>query len=528
MSQNPGASRGKQLFVSPDGRDRASGGEMRHCTTFQEAIERSEPGDRIHLLAGLYREPVVIEGKGSRWAAPIVIASDGCATLDGGRNVLRPPGQAEEGDYAFIKIIRSANICIENATIQNAWPTAIYIQDSQQIHIRGMDLNGATYGIYARGLDTEGIVIERCAWVQDERIWDRVLWKDIHDPPMPRRELDGDFFRSSDIRGDVVIRNNFVSNAFNGVHLFASKKAELGAVNRNVWIYRNTFAFIRDSAVEAEYQATNWWVFENVIYNCHTWFAFERCGGGYWYLFSNRGWFDRKPGPPGDCNSGGGVLKTSKVERDEEARYLASFPTYMFNNSWYLRSSYMKKGKLKNFAHFNNAIEYAAPEYHTPGVVDLDRKMIGVGGPDPRCDGPAEPDDGFTTDWERLAISFDNDVCNHPHYPGGRLAQDGYELSGLAALPGFEDGRNGDFSLRDDSPCRGRGRGASLALPVGGVWELRPRLNVGAMDGSKEPVPMSPMALGCPDHCLPAGYIDEPSAAPWSEPRRGLSPGEGA
>jgi hypothetical protein len=98
-------------------------------------------------------------------------------------------------DYAFFKIRNCIGIAIENTTIQNVWPTAIYIENSQHVTVRKLNLNGATYGIFARGVGTRHIVLEHCSWIQDTRIWQEVLWRDIHADPLPRRELDGDFFR---------------------------------------------------------------------------------------------------------------------------------------------------------------------------------------------------------------------------------------------------------------------------------------------------------------------------------------------
>jgi hypothetical protein len=498
-----------RLYVTPDGKPRRLGQQDIVCFRFQEAIDRAAEGDEIHLLPGVYDEPVAILGKRASQERPIVIMSDGCATLDGRRNVLRPPGMPRLEDYAFIKIKNCVGIVIENTTIQNVWPTAIYIEDSQQITVRRLNLNGATYGIFARGPTTRSILLEHCSWIQDTRIWQEVLWKDIHAPPLPRRELDGDFFRSDDIAGEVIVRYNFIAQAFNGIHLFASEEmAEHGGVNENVWIYRNTFAFIRDSAVEAERSAMNWWVFENIIYNCHTWFAFEECQGGYWYVFGNRGWFDRKPGPQGDCNTGGAVIKTNKVKDGQEDKILPSYPFYMFNNSWYVRSAYLKKGKLRRFQHFNNAIAYARPDHHPPGIVDLGRRMIGVGAPNPACEGVADAEEPFTTEWERLRILFENDICSHPDYPDN-LNRIGYPVRGIYADPGFGSGRDGNFILRDDSPCREAGCGRMLELPEGRTWDLPASLHIGAMNGD---VPYSPLVLNCPVEALPEGYIDDPKA----------------
>lgn len=498
-----------ELYATPDGRERRLPNGRIGGLDLQAAIDAAGPGDTVNLMPGVYDTPVVIEGKRASPERPFRLRGDAGATLDGRRNVLRPQsiGEIDAASYAFVKVLNSTGVVIESTTIQNAWPTAIYVENVQHLVVRRLNLNGATFGVFARGRRTRHLTLEHCSWIQDPRIFSEVSWRDIHDRPNPRREFDGDFFRSLDIGGDLIVRQNFIAQAFNGIHLFASKgAAEDGGVNENVFVYRNTFAFIRDSAVEAERYARNWWVFENKIYNCHTWFAFEECRGGFWYLFSNRGWFDRKPGPPGDCHAGGAVIKTNKVDDEDIETALPQHPYYVFHNSWYLRAPLMKKGRLRHFRHFNNAICYARAEHHPEGVVDLGRRMIGVGVPDPRCEGDAEPEKPFTTEWERFDIALSGDVCNHPDYPLG-LNAEGYPVEGMHGDPGFEGGRDGAFRLREASRCRGRGRAFELALPNGDTWRLPEGRNVGAMG---EKLPYAPEDLNCPREMLPADYEHDP------------------
>ena len=329
-------------YVSPDGATRIVNGKKKQTVTFEHAIARAKAGDEIVILSGAYTVPFVLDGVSGKKGSVIRIRGDSGATLDGRRDLVRPPDWNEPSfeHFAFIKMRGSKYIEISNLTIQNVWPTAIYIEDCQHIAFRRLNLHGSTFAFFAREPTTSDLLIEHCAWVQDVRIWDRVLWKDIHHFPRPRKELDGDFFRSLSIAGRVVIRRNLIAHAFNGIHFFAEKdKDKTGDVNEGVWIYENTFQFIRDNAVEAEYLATNWWVYRNRIYNCHKWFAFEHCRGGHWYIFANVGWFDRKPGPPDDENNGGAVFKTNRVSKDMEDCRLPSRPVYVFHNSWYLRSS---------------------------------------------------------------------------------------------------------------------------------------------------------------------------------------------
>ena len=151
--------------------------------------------------------------------------------------------------------------------------------------------------------------------------------------------------------------------------MYAKKGSD--TMNRDVWIYENTFAFIRDNIFESERSARNWWIFGNRIYNAHKWIAFEESSGGYRYVFANVGWFDRRPGPPGDANNGGAVFK----EVDEP---FPTEPTYVFHNTWYVRSSYVKEGRIPGLVHLNNAIVYARSADHPPGLVVDDKPMFGA------------------------------------------------------------------------------------------------------------------------------------------------------
>lgn len=458
-------------FVSPDGVTRVVDGRETPTVTFERAISDAKPGDVIQILSGVYTVPFVVDGVSGAEGRVIAIRGDSGATLDGRRNLVRPPDWDKPSfdHFAFIKIRQSAHIEVSNLAIQNVWPTAVYIEESQHLTFRRLNMHGSTFAFFARGRKTSDILIERCAWVQDVRIWDQILWKDIHHMPRPRKELDGDFFRSFSIAGQVIIRRNLIAHAFNGIHLFADPGDRVGSVNHGVWIYENTFQFVRDNAVEAEFLATNWWVYRNRIYNCHKWFAFEHCRGGHWYIFANVGWFDRKPGPQGDEFNGGGVFKANKVDKKMEDCRLPSRPVYVFHNSWYLRSSYVKKGKFRKFNHFNNAIEYACTGDYPPGIIDPKRKMFG---------------DKFTREWQCLEISFHNDLCNHRDFPDHYALVEGMQIEGIHAQPRFREPENGYFAPQTDeprSPLIRAGKSMHMEFPGDQSWELPAGLNIGAV-----------------------------------------------
>jgi hypothetical protein len=200
--------------------------------------------------------------------------------------------------------------------------------------------------------------------------------------------------------------------------------------------------------LEPEYDATNWWFHDNRIRNAHAWFSFDGLYGGRWYLYDNVGWFDDKPSREcavnGECkkwqekspalcadlHDGGRVFKFRP-----DGRY-APGPLYIFNNSWYLRASLIKDGRLGYIGHWNNAIAFCRPEDYPDGLCDAAKPFF----------------NGFL--WDDDNYSFNHDLSNHPDFPVGLRAQ-GYRVSGISVPPSqplFYDGAHGDFSLVEGSP----------------------------------------------------------------------------
>jgi hypothetical protein len=478
------------LHVSPDGAWRLVDGQPRETLRLEVALKRVQPGQTVRLLSGVYTEPVEIANKGGSFDRPIVIRGESGVTFDGHRNLVRPTDgeSVDRRTYAFVKVLDSRGIVLENFTIQNVWPTAVYIGESSEIVLRRLNLHGGTYAVFARGSKTRRIVAERCAWTGDTTIWDEVIWKDIHMPPYPRRELDGDFFRSVDIPGEVVVRHNMIQHVFNGVHMFASPGLE--TMNRDVWVYENTFAFVRDNVIESEQFARNWWIFGNRIYNAHKWIAFEESKGGYRYVFANVGWFDRRPGPPGDLNNGGAVFKETKKPFPTE-------PTYAFHNTWYLRSTYVKKGRIPGLLHFNNAVVYARSADHPPGLVDDDKPMFGG---------------DFLASWQPGDATFDNDYCPHPQYRLMARLSGGAPAAHSDEPPRFKDSEGYVFAPDGGSPLLRGGKARAIRLADGELWTVPAGLHLGALNDSDRAHPLRD--LGCPAN----GGDPGPS---WATPRPG-------
>ena len=466
-------------------------------------LRNAQPGDIVELQPGKYSRLSLKRVAGTQ-AQPIRVKGHPQSVFDGGLRFqdfrLRANRVAREaqqrGKYpgvypialdAFFLMIECDWISVEDLRFEGCWPTAMGIKDCVGISIARCSVREGSFAIYAEGNRTSEILVEECAWIQDvsdgNDLWNSIGWHPVHgDHPVldeDARAYDGDFFRANAIKGDVVIRNNTVEHAFNGIHLFNDEAGRPDThLNRNVRIYGNTFRYIRDNPVEPEWGAWNWWIYHNSFFNCHKWFSLEMVKSGHFYIFGNVGWFDDMPGSIADDQYGGGVFKPPRAPKPDG-------PHYVFHNSWYMRSSYIKKKGFRRFLHLNNAIQYCASDCHGSREGELHcvspKPFFGEKPP-----GETQPDakKRFTTEWKELDIRFENDVIWHPHFPE-HLRAVGYPFGdGWRLEPGFHDPKNGDFSLVPDAAARGKSKAFAMELPDGTICDVPGGSDVGAFQGS--------------------------------------------
>ena len=404
----------------------------------------------------------------------------------GGKNHF--PGLYEIAGQAFVVLKNCAWITLRDLEIQKCWPTIIYLHSCQHITLDNLTLRDGTFAIYVEGDDSEHITVNRCSWVQDvskHRLWRTTGWFPVHgvveEPEWDRidlaggaRAFDGAFFRTRKIKGNVVISNNHVAHAFNGVHMF-NRSCPDPSLNNNVQIFGNTFSYMRDNAIEPERGASNWWVHDNQFLNVHKLFSLEVYYANYFYVFRNRAWFTERPGPYGDEYVGGAVFKFQK----EVVRQYDGFLN-VFNNSWYLRSSYIKKNRIANLRHFNNAISYCDPQDHEFGICEPRKPFFGSGyqvPPELKPSGQIKK--RFETDWKHYQINFWNDLVKHWEFPCG-LIDKGYNIdTGIGADPCFCAAPKGNFGLRKSSPCSGTGAQISVKLANGKTWTSQGKIDIG-------------------------------------------------
>lgn len=236
-------------------------------------------------------------------------------------------------DAACLDIARVDGITIEDVTFQDCWLAAVRAIGSRRVTLRRSLVIGSSYGLAVRGSrerPADALVVEDVTWVQDVSGFDAaaltragpfrcgdgrlsplgcpgLLWRSIPWGVSHHGVYDhfnGALLGGADVQGPIIFRRNTVLSAYNGVRLKAAACADLKAsdlspetcpFNRDVWIYDNLFAYVRDNPVELETWATDVRIHRNRIVNSHAWFSFDDMGGGPVYVYGNRGWFDDVP-----------------------------------------------------------------------------------------------------------------------------------------------------------------------------------------------------------------------------------------
>jgi hypothetical protein len=438
-------------------------------------LNRLGPGGELYLKKGRYPDPITIIGKRGSEDCPIYITGPGAIfgsdmDFDAYRETANKLAAAHQKGGSFPGIYFMADnaaltlrdcqwVIIDELVFRNCWPTAIYLDNCQHIFIRRVDFRGGCIAIGAAGPYTRHLLIEKCSWVQDTkshgeddvlsirdngyvradlslgdcRLWSDIPWKQVHgsgdedgpvDPIGDARAYDGDFFRAWTIAGYVIIRDNVITDAFNGVHFFnQASESTKEAFARNVLIEDNWFVRIKDNAVEPENFAWNWTIRRNQFVDCYMPFSFEMQRSGYFYVYGNLGWNVYIPGPEDDKHAKGALFKFPDT-------HIADGPHYVFNNTWLLRAPIAKKKRFAKLEHRNNLIGYAtdADKFKWEACSPFGPGWSFEPYPLTEVDDLIRFEEGcFTRSWRSLGIVFDGDVISHPDFPD-RLRQAHYDI----------------------------------------------------------------------------------------------------
>ncbi|MEP3279877.1 MAG: right-handed parallel beta-helix repeat-containing protein [Stappiaceae bacterium] len=462
----------------------------------QAKIRLLEPGDTLQLLPGQYLKPITALGlrgakgmnitirgttKPDRWwekrkfqreADP---RTDAVITSGIDAETFRPvanraaarkqqaggfPGLYYLADEACLFLRDCQHVVIENLFFQDCWPTALYLDNCQDITIQACQFRRGTYAIGATGHDTRQITVADCRWQQypenNGGHWKAIPWHRIHgdignaDDTQDKgivnvekdyRHLDGDFFVAWRIAGFVTLRRNLIEDAFNAIHLFNYEKGPRDELNRNVLIEKNRFERIRDNAVEPEFGAWNWVVRHNILMDVYRWFSFEMERSGWFYIYGNIAWNTQVPGPgesppkniEKDTRTGGSIFKL-------HPNHTADGPSYFFHNSFHLRERIVKRKRFAGLHFFNNAITYSGKTagsggpYETLFAKNFHALTTQFSPQDPQVDILAAERNRFTKDWTRLNIALHDNVIHGPDrfdtlrslgYPFGANSQEG-------------------------------------------------------------------------------------------------------
>jgi hypothetical protein len=215
------------------------------ASSLSATLANAVPGDTLLLQPGIYPGRLQIDRVRGLPNQPITVRGQHGAIIDGGRRfadfrleanrearrVQREgeyPGVYRIADQAQWSFSRCEWLTIEDLEFRGCWPTCIYLSDCRALSFVHLAMQEGSFAFYATGASTRGILVERCQWIQDTSpshdLWSSIGWKKVHDDAPVQdddsRAYDGDFFRAYAIGGGVTIRDNVISDAFNGVHLF--------------------------------------------------------------------------------------------------------------------------------------------------------------------------------------------------------------------------------------------------------------------------------------------------------------------
>lgn len=459
--------------------------------------------------------PIVIEGdgqetvldglidpiKGQQKVTSVLcdITKADCRTLVRFRGNKRP----------FFRVVDSSWIEWRNLFIENCWPFVFNVSSCHHLTIAGCDVIGARHAFYLKDhgspRPSHHILIENNHWCQDptgprdpriaepdgRESWLDWTWHELKRGKgrFDRRFMNGAFLGGVGMAGSLVVRRNTFRFAFNAVRLEAGSPEHREPLrekdnninpplspdedffhyqapdltrNTNVEIYENTIEHIRDNAIEPEFGAVNWWVWNNRLKNVHKAMSIHNNGGGFWYFFGNVGSTEQVP--PAQIEEArrpdSGVEQPRKLGgkmfKFGFGPPLPTRPAFAFHNSWRLRGGIVTGGgEMRMFNHLNNAIEYCARAE--------DGANFECGSPrfgEPKTDGQEfiyAPATWIKPIGDEASNRFDHDVCNDETFPELQRAQDQEPNGVKARTPIFDPDpdKMKEFLLAEKSPAKG-------------------------------------------------------------------------
>ncbi len=448
----------KNLYVGPSGNNTESGlAQAQPLKTISEALKRAVPGDTVYLLPGVYHEKMILDNRKGQPEKYIYIygyPGGEKPLIDGGATV-----PAMELDKNWIELNNSSWIEFGHLSFVNGWTDPVRVVNSSYISFRYCDFKGGRKVILGTGAETHHLLVEDCSWDQGgEALWTLEKdargvdgWLSMHHELMGY--YNGTLVDSRASGGSFVIRNNRISNAYNGIR-FTSKKG----FDANIEVYNNTLNNIRDNDFEPEHYAFNLHIYHNRSHNIHKTLSVDDVAGGYIYYYGNTISMDADEWSKKICSG------FNKIYGGEDS---LSFPLYIFNNSFfgYGKNFNAMEKKARQLKHFNNSYFFAGT-------------------------------DGWVLKYVDPTNEFENDISNKP-WPES-LTSHSMEQQGKIADVRYVNSAKGDLRVSGNGPAKDAGK--VLSFPeLGWTQSYKGKApDVGAYE-NKELVEGPPIRFRVPD-----------------------------
>ena len=222
------------------------------------ALAKAEPGDKLVLAPGVYRDAGLRPARAGTAQRPIVIAGgDGEAVLDGG------------GGAVLVDLANLSDIWLENLGLRNA-QALVRAERAHRIVVRGSRLQ-----LSGRGIVAMGAVYREAAgfFITDNEIEGTTEW--------PRARGIEKVIGINITGSGHVVAYNRITRVGDGVH--NGDNGRQSAMD----IHNNEIELCTDDGIEADYSDTNVRVFRNRITNCFAGISGQPVHGGPVYVFRN-------------------------------------------------------------------------------------------------------------------------------------------------------------------------------------------------------------------------------------------------
>lgn len=128
---------GKELFVSPTGKDSHPGTLNKPMRSIQKAVLKLQPGGTVVLLEGVYnlKTPITISATGNATNWITLRGADGAKAILDGATVNIPDSGTYPRNNGLIQVQNAAYIRIQNLHVRNSHRAGINIQESKYVDV---------------------------------------------------------------------------------------------------------------------------------------------------------------------------------------------------------------------------------------------------------------------------------------------------------------------------------------------------------------------------------------------------------